>query len=109
MKETVMVKHAVTGREFLNNNKLPLEYEFAVLPEGGYRMTFRNAPPDIAADIVHFRGELNMFRFEIPAEGPQIKHWYYVSPETVQFDSAQGILVIEAASEIRYVPDEYWA
>lgn len=109
MKETVMVKHAVTGREFLNNNRLPLEYEFAVLPEGGYRMVFRGVQSEIAANIVQFRGELNMFRFEIPEEGPQIKHWYYVSPETVQFDSEQGVLVIDAVSEIRYVPDEYWA
>ncbi len=104
-----MVKHAVTGREFLNNNRQPLSYQFSELPEGKYRMEFQGVEPELAEDIVRFRQELNMFRFEIPEEGPQIKHWYYVNPSSVQFEANQGRLTIEADSQIRYLPTDYWA
>ncbi|WP_322906398.1 hypothetical protein [Paenibacillus campi] len=109
MKETVMVKHAVTGREFLNNNRQPFSYQFSELPEGRYRLEFTGIESELAGDIVRFRQELNMFRFEIPEDGAQIKHWYYVSPEHVQFDAEQGRLTIEADSQIRYLPTDYWA
>lgn len=109
MKETVMVKHAVTGREFLNNNRQALDYQFSELPEGRYRLEFAGIEPELAQDILRFRQELNMFRFENPDNEPQIKHWYYVNPERVQFDAEQGRLTIEADSQIRYLPTDYWA
>lgn len=109
MRETVMVKHAVTGKELLNNNRAPLAYTFTELPEGRYRMTFNDVAAEIAEEIVRLRAELNMFRFEIPDEGPQVKHWYYVNPECVIYHVSTGELSIEAESQIRYLPDEYWA
>lgn len=107
MKETVMVKHAVTGRELLNNNKHSFTYEFATLPEGGFRMTFHHAPEEIVEDIIRLQNELNLFRFELPEDAPQIKHWYYVKEGGVHYQADQQQLIIEAASEIVYLPSEY--
>lgn len=107
MKETVMVKHAVTGRELLNNNKHTFTYELSDLPAGGFRMTLMNVPEEIVQDILTLQNELNLFRFELPEDAPQIKHWYYVKEQGVQYQADQHELIIEAASEIVYLPSEY--
>lgn len=109
MRETVMVKHAVTGREWLNNNKQPLEYAFTDLPGGRYRFVFHQPPEKVVTEILRFQKELNLFRFEIPEDGPQVKHWYYVSTDGVHYDTDQQDLIIEADTVIRYLPTDYWA
>ncbi|MDQ1235997.1 hypothetical protein QE450_003495 [Paenibacillus sp. SORGH_AS306] len=107
MKETVMVKHAVTGLELLNNNKHSFTYELIDLPAGGFRMTLVGAPEEIVQDILTLQNELNLFRFELPEDAPQIKHWYYVKEHGVQYQADQQQLIIEASSEIVYLPSEY--
>lgn len=58
--------------------------------------------------VVELSSELNVFRFEEPAEGPVIKHWYYVGDNPVQYNEASGCLSIVVQSEIEYRPDAYW-
>jgi hypothetical protein len=61
------------------------------------------------AAVVELRSELNVFRFEEPAGGPVVKHWYYVGDNPVDYETASGCLKIAVQSEIEYRPDEYWA
>lgn len=57
---------------------------------------------------MELNSELNVFRFEEPAEGPVIKHWYYVGDNPVRYDADTECLSITVQSEIEYRPDEYW-
>lgn len=106
VQERVLVKHAVTGRMLLSSTD-GLTYTFD--HEGGLTLiTLRGVPADQGAAVVALKAELNVFRFEEPAGGRVVKHWYYVGDNPVNYDSSSECLTIAVQSEIEYRPDEYW-
>ncbi|MEK4009191.1 hypothetical protein [Paenibacillus sp. FSL M7-0896] len=106
-QERVLVKHSVTGRMLVNSME-GVGYTFD--EQGGLTLiTLTNVAPDKGAAVVELKTELNVFRFEEPADGPVIKHWYYVGDQPVTYDADSGRLTIAVQSEIEYRPDQYWA
>lgn len=105
-RERVLVKHAVTGRMLLSSTE-GLAYTFAE-KDGLILITISGVPADKGAAVVELSEELNVFRFEEPADGPVVKHWYYVGSNPVIYDAAAGELILTAQSEIEYRPDQYW-
>ncbi|OMF95486.1 hypothetical protein [Paenibacillus sp. FSL R7-0337] len=106
-QERVLVKHSVTGRMLVNS----MEGAGYIFDEqGGLTLiTLTNVASDKGAAVVELKAELNVFRFEEPADGPVIKHWYYVGDQPVTYDADSGRLTIAVQSEIEYRPDQYWA
>ncbi|WP_159887162.1 hypothetical protein [Paenibacillus puerhi] len=106
MKETLLVKHAVGGRTFIDTGKQPLDYE--VIPEGeGWRFVIRTPWNDKVEEIVKWRNELNVFLFEEYSDRPTVKNWYYIKDGPVEYDQENERLTIHAQSRIGYVPDEF--
>ncbi|MEK3712957.1 hypothetical protein [Paenibacillus sp. FSL R7-0333] len=106
-QERVLVKHSVTGRMLVNSME-GVGYTFD--EQGGLTLiTLTNVAADKGAAVVELKTELNVFRFEEPADGPVIKHWYYVGDQPVTYDADSGRLTIAVQSEIEYRPDQYWA
>ncbi|MGG1616139.1 hypothetical protein ACIFQM_18375 [Paenibacillus sp. NRS-1782] len=106
-QETWLIKHAVTGRSFADSRKQIFDCRLAST-DGVFRFTLQELPHEAAKEIVRYSGELNVFRFVTPEDGAIVKHWYYVTPESVQYDEQTGELTFQAGSEIEYHPDEYW-
>jgi hypothetical protein len=105
-QERVLVKHSVTGRLLVSSTDGPT-YTFD--PQGELTViTICGVASDKGAAVVELKSELNVFRFEEPAEGPVIKHWYYVGDSTVDYDASSECLTIAVQSEIEYRPDQYW-
>ncbi|WP_342438535.1 hypothetical protein NSS79_05135 [Paenibacillus sp. FSL L8-0436] len=105
-QERVLVKHSVTGRLLVSSTDGPT-YTFD--PQGALTViTICGVASDKGAAVVELKSELNVFRFEEPAEGPIIKHWYYVGDNAVDYDASSGCLTIAVQSEIEYRPDQYW-
>ncbi|WP_405107491.1 hypothetical protein MHH28_27330 [Paenibacillus sp. FSL K6-1217] len=106
-QERVLVKHSVTGRMLVNSME-GVGYTFD--EQGGLTLiTLTDVAEDKGAAVVELKAELNVFRFEEPADGPVIKHWYYVGDNPVTYDADTGRLMIAVQSEIEYRPDQYWA
>ncbi|MGZ0038681.1 hypothetical protein [Paenibacillus ottowii] len=107
-QETWLIKHAVTGRSFADSRKQHFDCHLE-LADGVFFFTFQELPREAAEAIVRFSEELNVFRFVTPADGgPVVKHWYYVTPESVQYHGQLGELTFEAGSKIEYHPEDYW-
>ncbi|WP_342415851.1 hypothetical protein NST83_23500 [Paenibacillus sp. FSL R10-2782] len=106
-QETWLIKHAVTGRSFADSRKQIFDCRLASA-DGVFRFTFQELPHEAAKEIVRYSRELNVFRFVTPEDGTIVKHWYYVTAESVQYDEQTGELTFQAGSEIEYHPEEYW-
>ncbi|MGQ3477018.1 hypothetical protein [Paenibacillus sp. TY11] len=107
-QETWLIKHAVTGRSFADSRKQVFDCRLE-LADGVFRFTLQELSREAAEAIVRYSEELNVFRFVTPADdGPVVKHWYYVTPESVKYNDQTGGLTFEAGSEIEYHPEEYW-
>ncbi|OWA34188.1 hypothetical protein B9G55_17860 [Saccharibacillus sp. O16] len=106
--ERILVKHAVTGRMFVNSAADDVTYELE-RQDGGTILTIRGIAPWLAEEIIQVQRELNVFHFEEPNGQPPVKHWFYVGEHDVSYDSTASTLTIRAGSEITYKPDEYWA
>ncbi|CAM4481788.1 hypothetical protein [Paenibacillus typhae] len=105
-QERVLVKHSVTGRMLVSSTD-GLSYTFS--PQGELTLIkLCGVKAAQGAAVVELSPELNVFRFEEPAEGPVIKHWYYVGDHPVVYDADAECLSITVQSEIEYRPDEYW-
>ncbi len=105
-QERVLVKHSVTGRMLVSSTD-GLTYSFD--PQGDLTLiTICGVEAEQGAAVVELQSELNVFRFEEPAGGPVIKHWYYVGDNPVEYDAVSRCLKIAVQSEIQYRPDEYW-
>lgn len=105
-QERVLVKHSVTGRMLVSSTD-GVSYSFD--KQGSLTLiTLTGVAADKGAAVVELKAELNVFRFEEPADGPVIKHWYYVGDNPVAYDPASGTLTIAVQSEIEYRPDQYW-
>lgn len=105
-QERVLVKHSVTGRMLISSTD-GIGYTFD--KQGGLTLiTLTGVTAAQGAAVTGLKAELNVFRFEEPADGPVIKHWYYVGDNPVVYDAASGRLTIAVQSEIEYRPDQYW-
>lgn len=106
-QERVLVKHSVTGRMLLSSTE-GLTYTFG--RQGELQViTICGVSAEQAEAVIQHQPELNVFRFEEPAEGPIVKHWYYVGDHPVAYDEEKQCLALLIQSEIEYRPDQYWA
>ncbi|QOS81530.1 hypothetical protein JNUCC31_12160 [Paenibacillus sp. JNUCC31] len=107
-QEWFMVKHAVTGLGLANSKSDSLSYRYQ--KEGtGFMFTVTGLDQKVMDNIMALRHELNVFRFVQRKNQPLVKHWYYVQGDRVQYDGPSHTLTIYADSEIRYVPEDYFA
>ncbi|WP_419890275.1 hypothetical protein [Paenibacillus xylanexedens] len=107
-QEWFMVKHAVTGRGLANSKTDSLSYRFQQ-ERTGFIFTVTGLDEQIVKQIMELRQELNVFRFVQRKDQPLLKHWYYADGERVVYDRESHTLSIYAKSEIRYVPEDYFA
>ncbi|WP_305023635.1 hypothetical protein [Paenibacillus lacisoli] len=107
--ETLLIKHAVTGR-MLADSRQDQGWQYLFRKNGtAFEITVSGLGTAVAGDIVRWKAELNVFRFVQTEGSPIIKHWYYIDPEQVMHDPAQDVLSLTAVSEIEYNPADYWA
>ncbi|WP_413374231.1 hypothetical protein [Paenibacillus taichungensis] len=107
-QEWFMVKHAVTGQGLVNSKTDSMSYRYQ--REGtGFIFTVTGLEQQVVDSIMERRQELNVFRFVQRKDQPLVKHWYYVQGDRVQYDEERHTLTIYAESEIRYVPEDYFA
>jgi hypothetical protein len=106
MKETLIMKHAVGGRIFIDTNKHPLNYTLDKVDEGWIFNV--ETPKNIEIDeLLKVKNELNVFIFQEFEEQPVIKTWYYVKDGQVEYDAGQQRLTVQAQSRIVYEPDKF--
>ncbi|MNI14575.1 hypothetical protein D3C73_678390 [compost metagenome] len=104
----LLVKHAVTGKMLLDSDQQAVTHSLTALPDGGWKLSVIDADHDKAERIVQLKDELNVFIFEAPEGQPVVKNWYYVNEGHVEYEEAQNLLTIFAASHITYLPGDYW-
>ncbi len=107
--ERILVKHAVTGRMFVNSAADDVTYELEHSDANGTMLSIRGIAPWLAEEIRSVQRELNVFHFEELPGQPPVKHWFYVGEHDVSYESSTSTLTIRAGSKITYKPDEYWA
>jgi hypothetical protein len=107
MNETLLIKHAVGGRTFVDSSKQQVPYEVA--HEAGRWQFAVHTPRHAGIDeILKWKQELNVFIFRVYDDGrPTQKIWYSVAADTVKYDAAGGKLTFAAGSCIEYVPDDF--
>ncbi|ALS22933.1 MULTISPECIES: hypothetical protein [Paenibacillus] len=108
MKETLLVKHAVGGRTFIDTGKQSVEYK---LEQSGdnYKFTLSVPPDSNVEEILRWKSELNVFVFYESDDQPTKKVWFYVKDGPVAYDPQNKQLTIVAQSKIEYVPDLFHA
>jgi hypothetical protein len=107
MGETLIIKHAVGGKVFIDTAKHPLPYEVDEKTDGSCRITVRTEWNELVEELLELRRELNMFLFREYKDRPTVKTWYYVSEGPVEYNKEKRELSVTAASKIEYVPDDY--
>lgn len=106
MKQTLLVKHAVGGRMFIDSNKQAVPY--TVVPHGdGWKFTVSVPWSGAIEELLACKNELNVFIFREYDDQPTLKTWYYVKNGPVEYDSDQASLTIIADSRIEYYPHLY--
>jgi hypothetical protein len=110
-KETLLVKHAVGGRTFIDTAKNPHPYKAETVQgmngrQGGKFMV-ENVPDELGREIMQWKEELNVFLFRDYADEPTHKIWFYVLNGPVEYDAVNRRLSIVAQSSIEYVPDHF--
>lgn len=108
MKETLLVKHAVGGRTFIDTSKHSVEYKLEGAGEG-WRFILNTPLDSNIEEILKWKSELNVFVFHEFDDQPTKKVWYYVKDGPVAYDPQNEQLTIVAASRIEYVPDLFSA
>lgn len=108
MKQTLLVKHAVGGRTFIDSGKQSVEYKLEQAGED-YRFTLTVLPDCNVEEILKWKSELNVFLFYEFEDRPTKKVWYYVKDGPVAYDPRNEQLTIVAQSRIEYVPDAFSA
>ncbi|CAG7644469.1 hypothetical protein PAESOLCIP111_04712 [Paenibacillus solanacearum] len=104
MKETLLIKHAVGGRTFIDTGKQPVEYR--VESDGtSFQFTVKAPPDRTMEELLEWKQELNVFLFREFDDRPTAKIWFYVKDDSVHYDPERELLIIEAQSSIEYVPD----
>ncbi len=108
MKETLLVKHAVGGRTFIDSSKHDVAY---LLEKAGTGWLFRiDVPFDaVVEEILQWKEELNVFLFQEAEGEPTKKIWFYVKDNPVEYDHVNHCLTITAEANIEYVPERFSA
>lgn len=106
MKETLLVKHAVSGRTFFDTRLKAIPYQVEPSNEG-WLFSIETKRDENVDALLEFREELNVFIFQEPEDEPVLKTWYYIKDGPVVYDDQAGKLLISAHSSIPYYPHEY--
>ncbi|MBY0051008.1 hypothetical protein P4U99_26140 [Brevibacillus agri] len=106
MKETLLVKHAVGGRTFVDSSRQAVAYQVQQAGEG-WKFVLSGVPVAVLEEILKWKDELNVFLFQEEAGQPVKKIWFYVKDGPVTYDAAAEQLTIAAESRIEYVPDKF--
>ncbi|MCC2684067.1 MAG: hypothetical protein K0R75_966 [Paenibacillaceae bacterium] len=110
-KETLLIKHAVGGRTFIDTAKTPISYKaetvHAMNGQKGCKFVVDNVPDELGREILVWKEELNVFLFRDYENAPTRKLWFYVLNGPVEYDAANRRLSIMAQSSIEYVPDHF--
>lgn len=106
MRETLLLKHAVSGKVYVDTRKQPVAYEVSLSKDGWqFRIAFTDG--ETLRHLLQHKTELNLFLFHEPEDEPVRKTWYYVQDGPVDYDSGQELLSIFSKSSIDYLPDDY--
>lgn len=108
MKETLLVKHAVGGRTFIDTGKEAVAYELEPAGEG-FRFRITGLQGALVEEIMKWKDELNVFLFQDEPGQPTKKIWFYVKDGPVTYDAASSQVTIIAKSRIEYIPDHFSA
>ncbi|GED69193.1 hypothetical protein BRE01_28950 [Brevibacillus reuszeri] len=106
MNETLLVKHAVGGRAFIDSGKDDISYEWEQTGEET-RFTLALPHDERVAEIMKWKDELNVFLFQEQEGQPTKKIWFYVKDGPVTYDAASRQLTIVAQSKIEYIPEQF--
>ncbi|MBB6634095.1 hypothetical protein [Cohnella thailandensis] len=107
MRETLIIKHAVGGKIFVDTAKHPLPYAVEEKADGSCCVTIQTEWNELVEELFELRHELNMFLFREYKDRPTVKTWFYVSEGPVEYNKEKRELSVTAASKIEYVPDNY--
>ncbi|MDQ0113471.1 hypothetical protein [Paenibacillus harenae] len=106
MKQTLLIKHAVSGRMLIDSGKQ--DVSFSSKPEGnGWQIDIGVPWSGTIEEILKLKDELNVFIFYDYDDQPTLKTWYYVGKGPVAYDRDSQLLTIGAQSRIEYYPHEY--
>ncbi|TXK75900.1 hypothetical protein [Paenibacillus sp. N3.4] len=108
MKETLLVKHAVGGRAFIDTGKNPIPYSWEHV-EGQWIFTVEIEKAEHIAELLKWKNELNVFIFQEIEHESTKKLWFYVGDDSVHYSEEKGELTIVAKSQIIYIPDQFSA
>ncbi|MCR2805214.1 hypothetical protein [Paenibacillus soyae] len=106
MKQTLLIKHAVSGRLFYDSRKSEIRYAVGEA-DGGWMFRIETERDQTVEELLKRKDELNVFIFREYDDQPTLKTWYYVGNGPVQYDDKQSLLTIYAGSRIEYYPHEY--
>jgi hypothetical protein len=110
-KETLLIKHAVGGRTFIDTTKNPHPYTAETIQglngRKGGKFMVDDVPEELGREILLWKEELNVFLFRDYELEPTRKIWFYVLNGPVEYDAASRRLSIVAQSSIEYVPDHF--
>jgi hypothetical protein len=106
VKETLIMKHAVGGRIFIDTAKKPMAYKVEEIG-GSWTFTVHTAWNEEIEELLRLKEELNVFIFQEPEGQPIEKTWYYVNNGPVVYDADHARLTVVAQSRITYLPHEY--
>ncbi|MFF2481176.1 hypothetical protein [Paenibacillus sp. NPDC058071] len=108
MIETLLIKHAVGGRTFVDSGKEPVAY-LAQANGDVWTFAIEVTYGQTIEELLKWRKELNVFLFQTDETGerPVTKIWFYVNEDTVRYDLSGQRLTFEAKSRIVYVPDSF--
>ncbi|MGO4538647.1 hypothetical protein [Paenibacillus sp. 2TAB19] len=106
MRQTLLVKHAVSGRMLIDSGKQ--DVGFSLNQDGdGWQIDIEVSWSETIEEILKLKEELNVFIFYEYDDKPTLKTWYYVGSAPVEYGIEQGLLTIKAQSCIEYYPHEY--
>ena len=106
MKETLLVKHAVGGRTFIDSGKQSTAYKVEKLADSWLFTVNTPLLPQVE-ELLKWKDELNVFLFREEPGETTVKLWFYVKNGPVQYDTEREKLTIKAESQIEYVPDRF--
>lgn len=106
VRQTLLVKHAVSGRMLIDSGKH--DVSFLLKPNGdGWQIDIGVPWSGTIEEILKLKEELNVFIFQEYADQPTLKTWYYVGEGLVAYDRDSQLLTVRAQSRIEYYPHEY--
>lgn len=107
MNETLLVKHAIGGRTFIDSSKQVVNY--VVEQAGsGWAFTIHTPLSPQIEELIKWKEELNVFLFQHFDDGQPVKKlWFYVEGSSVKYDHSLPGLGFTAKSSIAYIPQQF--